>query len=34
MAALSGTAGSVVAGANLAGEMSEWSLDVGHSRCR
>lgn len=32
MAALSGTAGSVTIGTTaVAGEMSEWSLDVGHS---
>ena len=31
MAALSGTAGSIVAAGTAVGEMAEWSLDIGHS---
>lgn len=31
MAALSGTAGSVLAGTVVVGEIAEWSFDVGHS---
>lgn len=31
MAALSGTAGSVVAAGTVVGEMAEWSLDLSHS---